>query len=125
MDHDHSYNLLFSQADIGGRKKSVDLREVGLSQRLMVWAIIGWFIGFFPPAIAITIPFQLYSVYRLGRSLQLSAPAVAGYILLTFAPFICLLGFLALNRKAINVLRGAGIRVGLMGARKEDLPLTG
>ena len=28
---------------------TLDLREVGLSQRLMVWAILTWFIGFFPP----------------------------------------------------------------------------
>ena len=101
---------------------SLDLREVGLSQRLMMWAILGWFVGFFPPAMIITIPFQLYCVYRLARSLQLRAAVIVTALLLTLVPLICLLVFIAMNQKAVNALKSAGIRVGLMGARKEDLP---
>ena len=107
---------------LGKPGASIDLRQVGLSQRLMVWAILAWFIGFLPPAMLLTIPFQLYCVYRLARSLRLDATLIAVALLLTFVPIICLLVFVALNHQAIKVLRGGGIRVGMMGARKEDLP---
>ncbi len=101
---------------------TLDLREVGLSQRLMVWAILTWFIGFFPPAMLVTVPFQLYCVYRLARALQLGATMIAVALLVALIPLICLVAFVMLNQKAIRALRSAGIQVGWMGARKEDLP---
>jgi len=88
----------------------------------MVWAILAWFIGFFPAAMLITIPFQLYCVYKLARALQLNALMISVSLLLTVVPLICLIVFLALNQKALKTLRSGGIRVGLMGASKEDLP---
>lgn len=100
----------------------LELREVGLSQRLMVWGILLWPIGFFPPAIFITIPFQLYCTYRLARALKLGAPATAISMLLILVPLICLLPLIWINLKGIDALRAGGIPVGLMGARKEDLP---
>ena len=101
---------------------SIDLREVGLCQRLMVWGILAWPLGFFPPAMLVTIPFQLYCVYKIARALKLNGLMMLASLLLTFVPLICLVVFLALNTQAINALRSSGIRVGLMGARKEDLP---
>jgi len=103
------------------KQTPLDLREVGLSQRLMVWAILAWFVGFFPPAMFITIPFQLYCVYKLARALRLDASVIIVFMLLIFVPLICLLVLLAINHKAIRVLRFGGIGVGLMGARKKDL----
>ena len=118
-----SYNMTITETEIRLNKlTTLDLREVGLSQRLMVWGILAWPLGFFPPAMLITIPFQLYCVYKLARALQLNAPIIAVSLLLTLAPLICLLVFLALNQKALKTLRSGGIRVGLMGANREDLP---
>ena len=88
----------------------------------MIWAIVAWLPGFFPPLMIITIPFQLYCVYRLARALKLGIVPIAGSMILIFVPFICLLVLLAVNLKAMAVLRAAGIPVGLLGARVSDLP---
>jgi len=100
----------------------LDLREVGLSQRLLVWAILAWFPGFFPPAMFLTIPFQLYCVYRLAKAMKLGVPITVMSLLLILVPLISLIVLLGMNQRAIKTLRAGGIRVGLMGARKEDLP---
>lgn len=113
------YNTTHIQT--GDKLTALDLREIGSSQRLMLWAILAWFIGFFPPAMFITIPFQLYCVYRLSRSLQLNVAMIVAALLLTFVPLICVTVFIVLNQRAINELRRGGIRAGWMGARKEDL----
>jgi hypothetical protein len=100
---------LWPKFSLASQVTSIDLREVGLSQRLMVWAIFSWFVGFFPPAMATTIPFQLYCVYKLARSLKLDIVVIVLSMLLTLVPLICLPVFLALNEKAISALRSGGI----------------
>ncbi len=104
--------------------KQLDLRELASSQRLMAWAIVTWFLGFFPPAMLLTIPFQLYCVYRLGRALRLGASAMVLSMLLTLVPVVCVLVFLGINEKAVRVLRARGIHAGLTGAKRADF-MTG
>lgn len=91
---------------------SLDPLEVGLSRRLMVWAMASWFIGFFPPAMVVTIPFQLYCVYRSAKALKLRIPATAALLLLVLVPVFCVLVFLGLHQKATRILHAGGVRVG-------------
>ncbi len=99
------------------------IRAIGLAQRLLLWAvlasILGWVIPF---AFIITIPFQLYCVYKLAKALQLSTVASVLYLIAMFIPLVSLICLLILNGRATRALKEAGIRVGLMGAKPSTLP---
>jgi len=84
----------------------------------MVWSILAWIIGFFPPTMLMTIPFQLYSVYRLARALQLGGPVIGLLMALVLVPVLCVLVFLGLHEKARRVLRVAGICAGMVQLTK-------
>lgn len=71
----------------------------------MVWSMVSWVIGFFPPAMMMTIPFQLYCVYRLARALKLNSFLIGLLMVLVLVPVLCVLVFLGLYEKARRVLR--------------------
>ena len=97
------------------------IREVGLAQRLLLWAVLASFVGIvFRPAMLLTIPFQLYSVYKLAKALEMSSGASSGWLVAMFIPLVSLICLLVLNSRATKVLKQAGIRVGLMGAKVAD-----
>ncbi len=58
-------------------------------------------------------------VYQLGRALRTSATWL--FVMAAFIPIVDLIGLFILNRMATVTLRRHQIRVGLLGARKEDL----
>jgi hypothetical protein len=95
---------------------SENLREIASAQRMMVWGILLWPVGFVPPAVFVTSPFQLYCVYRLAKAIKLDTAVVAVAMLLILAPVICLFAMLWINAKAIRILRANGVEIGLMGA---------
>ena len=102
------------------------VRNVGMAQRLLLWAILASIVGpFVPFAFIAIIPFLLYCVYRLAKALQLSTAASVLYLLAMFIPLVSLICLLILNRKAISLLRANGIRVGFMGVKPSDLPGSG
>ena len=101
---------------------TLNIREIGLAQRLMLWGILLWPIGFLPPAFLFTIPFQLYCVYRLARALALSTLETLIALALIFAPLICLASMLWINFRAVTALRSSGIPTGWLGVRLKDLP---
>ena len=70
----------------------------------------------------LTIPFQLYSVYKLAKALEMSSGASSGWLVAMFIPLVSLICLPVLNSRATKVLKQAGIRVGLMGAKVTDLP---
>lgn len=104
-------------------RDSMMVRAVGIAQRLLLWAvlasILGWIIPF---AFLVTIPFQLYCVYKLAKALELGTGALILYLTAMFIPLVSLICLLVLNSKATSVLRDAGIKVGLMGAKPSELP---
>lgn len=99
------------------------VREVGMAQRLLIWAVLasiaGWIVPF---AFILAIPFQLYCVYKLARALGFSTAICVLYLVAMFVPLASLIFLLVLNQKATTLLTEAGIKVGLMGARPSDLP---
>lgn len=74
----------------------------------MVWSMLAWVVGFFPPAMLVTIPFQLYGVFRLSRALNKSAPMIALLLLAVLVPILCVLVFVGLYVKAGRTLRTQG-----------------
>lgn len=66
------------------------------------------------------ITFTVYFTNNLARSVrEKAAPA---YAILSLIPFVNILVLLLLNNMATGILRGNGIRVGMMGACPADLP---
>lgn len=115
--------------------KQLDLRKVGLDQRLAMWGfliivVINVLYYKFGDHIIIQLAgilsllFLLYCVFRLARSLKLHIVVSIIYVILIPIPLIGILALLILIRKASKVLREAGIRVGVMGANVADLPKT-
>ena len=82
-------------------------------------SIVGWIVR---PLLIVTIPFQLYCVYRLGKALGLSTGVLVLCLIAMLLPIVSLGCLVVLNSKATGILRAAGIKVGFMGAKPSDLP---
>jgi len=129
--------------------KQLDLREVGIAQRLTMWGFLAAIVGniivgktmwgyfaaiarniikidsFITPVLLLLIAlFLCYCVYRLARSLRLNIIVSVIYVLLVIIPIIGILALYNLTNKATIILRAKGIRVGIMGPSVKDLPNT-
>jgi hypothetical protein len=62
-------------------------------------------------------PYLFYSVWKVIKASQASM-----WWLLTICPWLGLFGLFVLSRQTSTMLNDAGIRLGLMGPRVEDLP---
>lgn len=102
--------------------QALNIREVGLAQRLMIWGVLAGIFGLIPILLVITIPFHLYCTWRITSALQIETGAKIFCMLLMLIPLVSLITLLILNGKATRALQGAGIKVGLMGAKVADLP---
>ncbi len=107
-----------------------ELREIARSQSLLMWAVLCGILGtllvrMFPLLLPIALPilgFEIYALVRLGKALRISTVFIVLSCILLIAPCISLIVLVIFSIKASRVLKDAGIRVGLMGAREEDLP---
>lgn len=90
-------------------------------QSLLCWLIIVTLLVYiFAPILTIlTSIASIYFVYSLAKSLGEIRPWV--YIIAMLIPIVSILALLNLIQKATKVLRAHNIRVGVMGANKEDL----
>ena len=83
--------------------------------------------GFFvklSPLISITVNVvSLVFVYKLAAALKMPSPWQ--YVVFTLTPCAGITSLLVLNGHATSALKARGIRVGLMGARQEDLARIG
>ena len=115
-----SESLGVSASDLKG---TADIRRVALAQRLLLWAVLASFIGLLVPlGMLVTIPFQLYCVFRLAKAFGMSSGRATVWLLAMFIPVVSLICLLVLNARATRTLRNYGVKVGLMGARMADLP---
>ncbi len=62
-----------------------------------------------------------YLVYQIGKVLKVSTVALVITLVLLFVPCINLGALLYMNNKATTFLQTAGVRVGLMGAKRKSL----
>lgn len=122
---------------------SVNVRAVGLAQRMLMWAILANLlvtiasisisarpsgsaldavgaVGILVAGIACRI-FAMVAIYRMAASLDYSMVSRVLLILGMIVPLLNLILLLTLNAKATNCLKRAGIKVGLMGAKRADL----
>ncbi len=100
------------------QKKILYLILCGFALNILWWHMLGvlfWLLQLVYTIIAIVFVFQF------GTSLKIGQVAMIGILILLFIPLVGLLTLLILNGKATRLLREGGIRVGLMGASRENL----
>jgi len=68
------------------------------------------------PALAASL-FAVISIYRLTGALDYSSGMRILFVVLMFVPLVSLLVLLILIERATKILRAAGYKVGLLGAR--------
>ncbi len=132
MDGEHSYIW-----------DGVDLRLVARRQRLVLWLVLGAVLSIVMPftlqpiLYAIAVPNVAYLLYvpvflgiriavligaiLLMRALKTNIVLLIVCTILMIVPFLNLLVLLMENRRATKHLRKAGLRVGFMGVRDEDV----
>jgi len=133
--------ILLDRLRIGADAQSPGITQTALvrvakAQRAVLWLILLYFAAIFGTglgngaglhALAYIVPFIYLAVliigailvYRLAHAIESSAPWL--YVVLLVIPIGGLIGLLILNGKATRMLRDAGLRVGLMGAKRSDL----
>lgn len=62
-----------------------------------------------------------YLIYKVCRALEISTFWLVIAIVVLFVPYIGLLSLLSVNSMATKFLRTAGVRVGLMGAKRKSM----
>ena len=133
--------ILLDRLRIGADAQSPGITQTALvrvatAQRAVLWLILLYFAAIFGAglgngaglhALAYIVPFIYLAVliigailvYRLAHAIESAAPWL--YVVLLVIPIGGLIGLLILNGKATRMLRDAGLRVGLMGAKRSDL----
>lgn len=96
-----------------------ELIAVARYQKNIQWLVlVGLLLLFVPFGNLLLGLVGLFFIYHLARALR-SRVAIL-YVVAAFIPLLGLLSLLRLVTRATRVLRAAGIRVGVMGARMED-----
>jgi hypothetical protein len=108
------------------------LREIARSQNLLMWSILAGILSFFisfalrqgVPIIGFlfslgVIVFEVVALYRLGRSLRMTAPWL--YCPLLIIPLVGLITLVIISGRASRVLKAYGVRIGLMGGKISDI----
>ena len=97
-----------------------ELLEVAKYQKYIQWLVVARLLAMFiPHATVITTVIGIYFIYKLAAALRSTVAWL--YIIVAFIPLIGLLALLHLVVSATKILRANGVRVGIMGARMEDL----
>jgi hypothetical protein len=102
------------------------LHRIAVAQKLLIWGVVVAMVPLMSPVLyLLALPFQLYAVYRTSKALDFGSGAVVLYIVAMFVPLVGVIMLLVLNSNATKALKAAGISVGLIGARKDDLEAAG
>jgi hypothetical protein len=106
-----------------------DLRRICKAQNLLMWAVLanicGTLAAHIPllgiPILLVIVVFVLYAVCQLASALRYPVWAIVLLCLSMFIPCVSLIVMVVLSVQASKFLKAAGVRVGLMGGRIEDI----
>ena len=116
---------------------NINPRELAFTQQFLIWAFIASIIALFcKPLFILVTPFAVWCLYRTAVVLKLPAgwrlfylftgliPAASLLIpaLASVGPVLSLLALLRLNARATKALKDAGVKVGLLGVKTNDIP---
>ena len=115
--------LKTEQAETAAQK----IEKVASGQKLIIYAILVNFLTLGLKAAfgdiaglvgIVAIVMSLIGMFRLASGLGYSTGAKVGLVILLLVPLVGLITLLVLNSRATKALRGAGYKVGLLGARR-------
>ncbi|MDB9421139.1 MAG: hypothetical protein EWV55_17250 [Microcystis viridis Mv_BB_P_19951000_S69] len=105
----------------------LELQEIARYHRLLLWSILAAIVAnlsrlslgdqpigllvYFAAAV-----FQIFALYKLGRSLKFSAVWMVLFIVGSLVPLLGLLILLLMHNRAMKAMKSAGVKVGFMGA---------
>jgi ABC-type glycerol-3-phosphate transport system permease component len=97
-----------------------DLLEVAKFQKYIQWLVLAYLVAMFIPFGQLIVGVVgIYFIYKLAVALRSSFAWL--YIVAMFIPIIGLLALLHIVVGATRILRTNGVRVGIMGAKLEDI----
>ena len=103
------------------------IETIASGQKLILYAILVYFLAFGLQAAfgdiavlvdIVAIVMSLVGMFRLASGLGYSTGSKIGLVILLLVPLVGLITLLVLNSHATKALRGAGYKVGLLGARR-------
>ena len=92
-----------------------DLVRSERAQKLLIVSVVLTILQFIPLLLPVVAVLQVFSVIVVARALKISPFGITMRAIGCFIPLINLVVLLELNRQATEALKGAGLRVGLMG----------
>ncbi|HIK14957.1 MAG TPA: hypothetical protein IGS53_06635 [Leptolyngbyaceae cyanobacterium M33_DOE_097] len=109
-----------------------ELQAIAKYHRLLLWSILAAIIanlsrlslGDQPIGLLVyflAAVFQIFALYKLGRTLKLSIVWMILLIVGLFIPLIGLLILLLMHDKAMKVMKSSGVKVGFMGADPDSI----
>jgi len=132
-----SGTALLSQELVQAELVRSPLQEIAYRQKLLLYALLLYVVSQVPLT-ALTwsewlaplgwlgllgnVALEAWCLYKLGRAMNMSVPVIVLLSLALFIPCVALIILLLVNQKATEALQRAGVRVGLMGARLDDVP---
>jgi predicted branched-subunit amino acid permease len=114
----------------------LELQEIAKYHKLLLWSIPAVIVATFSkvylgdhpiglPILFAATFFLIFAIYKLGRSLRLSAVFTVLFIVALIvlylhhlAPLILILGYV--HNEAMKLFKSAGVKVGLMGAEPKS-----
>jgi len=101
-----------------------ELLEIAKRQKAVIWLILLSIPAYAAAIVMPSLPLivgiiSLMFIYHLASSLKEAAPWQ--YVVLGIIPCLGVIALLMINSRATSALKARGIRVGLMGARRDEL----
>lgn len=101
-----------------------ELMEIARCQKAVLWVILLSFAGLFVPlaplvTVVVTGTIRAYFMYKLAVALR--SPSAWVYLITAFIPYVGIITVLYMNNRATVSLQSNGIKVGLMGAKIEEV----
>lgn len=98
-----------------------EVHEVGKRQKTILWLLLASIVAHvvFQPALILTGLLCVVFIFKLAKAEKSKAAWV--WAILAFLPILSLIALLVVNGRATRILRDAGLKVGVMGANKQQL----
>ena len=98
-----------------------EVHEVGKRQKVILWLLVASMVAHvvFQPATILTGALSVVFVFKLAKAAR--SKAAWFWAVLALLPILCLIALLVVNGRATRILRAAGLKVGVMGADKQQL----
>ncbi|HJX10933.1 MAG TPA: hypothetical protein VJ733_10575, partial [Candidatus Binatia bacterium] len=104
--------------------EAINLRELAIAHRHANWGVIAGLVGAITHwyAAFAVIPYLLYGAWKHGKAAHFGVSARLGVSALMLLPVANVFALALVSHRASRELKRAGLRVGPMGVKANDLP---